>query len=135
MTIQDLTAALIRSLTVGLLFTIAPPLAWAQVEEPAASSYINFRIQTLKPGKLAEWEQLRQEQSDGNRKAGTAFYHVYQSLRGPSDTFLIVSPATAIGEPEIPFASPSPSAVPHSWFNAISGTLDSQMVVTLQIDS
>jgi len=30
MTIRDITAGLIRSLTIGLLFTISPALTWAQ---------------------------------------------------------------------------------------------------------
>ena len=129
MTIRDRIAVLIRLTTIGLLLTITTTLAWAQDDGPG---YVNFRIQTLKPGKAAEWEKLRKEQSEGYREAGSAFYHVYQRRRGPSDTFLIVFPAGAMGETAAPIAAQTISTVAESWYNAIGATLDSQLVLTLQ---
>ncbi len=92
---RKLTAALTRALTIGLLVAIAPTLTWAQDEGPG---YVNFRIQTVKQDRGAEWEGLRKEMMEANRKAGRAFYHVYQRQRGPSIGFLIVSPEQGIGE-------------------------------------
>ena len=86
----------------------------------------------VKQDRGAEWEGLRKEMMEANRKAGRAFYHVYQRQRGPSSGFLIVSPEQGIGQQAAPFKAPPATDVPQSWFDAIGATLDSQLVLTLQ---
>jgi hypothetical protein len=129
MTIRDRIAALIRLTTIALLLTIPTTPAWAQDEGPG---YINFRIQTVKNDRTFEWEALRKEMMEANKKAGRAFYHVYQRQRGPTTTFLIVSPEQGLGEQAPPFEALPELNVPESWFRAIDTTLDGQLVLTLQ---
>ncbi len=120
--------------TIVFISLFLPILVVAEGHDEAGSRFINVRIQTLKPGMLAEWEKLRKEQRDGHREAGTEFYHVYQILMGPWDTFLLVTPATAIGKPGTPIATGPNTTVAQSWYSAISATLDYQEVITLKTD-
>ncbi len=129
MTIREAIAAPIRLMTLGLLLTLITTPAWAQDEGPG---YINFRIQKVKQDREAEWEGLRKEMMAANRKAGRAYYHVYQRQRGPTTVFLIVSPEQGLGEQAAPFEALPAFNLPQSWFDAISATLDSQLVLTLQ---
>lgn len=118
-----------------LLFLAAvllPIQSSAEEHEAAEPSYINFRIQTVKPGRIPEWERIRKERTEAARKAGRPYYHVYQRVRGPSDTFLIVSPEEGIGEPGGHIDIQPALDRQNSWFNAIAGTLDSQLVLSLQ---
>ena len=129
MTLRDVTTALTRLLALSLLMLITTTPTLAQDEGPG---YINFRIQTVKQDRDAEWEGLRKEMMEANRKAGRAFYHVYERRRGPSTVYLIVSPEQGLGEQAPPFEVLPPLNVPQSWFDAIGATLDSQLVLTLQ---
>ena len=123
---------LIRLMTIGVLLISAPTMMLAQDEEPAGPRYINIRIQTVKPDRVAQWESLRKEMSENMQEGGQAFYHVYQRQRGPLATYLIVSPATAIGEPGAAIEEPPAVPVSENWLNAMWGTLDSQSLITLR---
>jgi hypothetical protein len=129
MNIRDAATAVARTFTLGLILTSATTLAWAQDEGPG---YVNFRIQTVKHERIMEWEALRKEMMEANRKAGRAFYHVYQRQRGPTTTFLLVTPEQGLGEPAPPFEALPAVNIPESWFRAIDTTLDGQLVLTLQ---
>ncbi|MBT8099807.1 MAG: antibiotic biosynthesis monooxygenase, partial [Gammaproteobacteria bacterium] len=123
----------IRHIVIMTLFWLyIPTMGMAQDGDESAARYINVRIQAVKPGKVAEWEELRREQRDGHREAGVGFYHVYRSVKGPWDTFLLITPATAIGKPGAPIAMAPDTTVAESWYGAISATLDHQEVVTLR---
>lgn len=70
-------AASFCALAIAVLFGIAPTTIWAQDDQSAGPRYINFRIQTVKQDRDAEWRSLRKEMMEANKKAGRAFYHVY----------------------------------------------------------
>ncbi len=123
---------LIRLMTIGVLLISAPTMMLAQDEEPAGPGYINIRIQTVKPDRVAQWESLRKEMSENRQEGGWAFYHVYQRQLGPLTTYLMVSPATAIGEPGAAIEEPPAVPISENWFNAMWGTLDSQSLITLR---
>jgi len=123
---------LLRLMVMGLLLSSASTMILAQDDAPTGPGYINFRIQTVESDQLAQWESLRAEMSESARASGLAFYHVYQRLRGPAAGFLIVTPATAIGDPGGPFDEPPAVAASDNWLNAMQGVLDSQSLVTLQ---
>jgi hypothetical protein len=129
MKIRETISTIICLTTFGLLLTIAPTLAWAQDDGPG---YINFRIQTVKHDRTMEWEALRKEMMEANRRVGRAFYHVFQRRRGPANAFLIVTPEAGLGESAPPFESLPEPDIRESWFRAIDTTLDSQLVLTLQ---
>ncbi len=123
---------LIRLMAVGLLMGSAPTTILAQDEASTGPGYINFRIQTVKPDRLDQWESLRKEISENARASGLAFYHVYQRVRGPASGFVIVSPATGIGEPGAPFDEPPAFPVSDNWLNGMQSILESQSLITLQ---
>ena len=129
---QKLIAGLFRICAIALLFAIVPTSIWAQNDESAGPTYINFRIQTVKQGRVPEWESIRKERTEAARRAGRPYYHVYQRVRGPGNGFLIVSPEEGIGEPGGNIDIQPAIDRQDSWFNAIGGTLDSQLVLSLQ---
>jgi hypothetical protein len=128
---KTITASVCASVIAALL-GIAPATTWSQDDESAVPRYVNFRIQTVKQDRDAEWRSLRKEMMEANKKAGRAFYHVYQRLRGPSQVYLIVSPEQGMGEQAAPFEPLPDLNVPQSWFDAIGATLDRQLVLTLR---
>lgn len=94
------TIELIRLASIGLLLMSAPTTALAQ-NPSGSTTYINFRIQNVKPDQMKQWESLRKEMTQRMQKDQQPYYHVYQRVVGPADVFLIVTPATAIGEPSM----------------------------------
>lgn len=127
-----LTGMLVGSCLIMLATIISPSQTIAQDEQATGPTYINFRIQTVIPGYEAEWANLRKEMSDVARDAGWPFYHVYQRLRGPGHGYLIVTPEAGVGDPSESFDRPSNLNVAESWFNAMFGTLDAQLVLSLR---
>ncbi len=123
---------LIRLLTIGIVLISAPTMILAQDEDAAGPTYINFRIQTVKQDQVAQWEVLRKEMSDAAKAAGRSYYHVYERVRGPGHGFLIVTSEEGIGDPGGDIDMAESWSIADSWFSAMFGTLDSQLVLSLQ---
>jgi hypothetical protein len=112
-----------------LLFSITSAVVLAQEEE---AEFVNFRIQTVKLDKVAQWESLRKERSEALQEAGVPFHHVWQRQRGPLATYVVVTPAGTIGEPGRAFGEQPQVPVSENWVRALQSTLDSQSLVTLR---
>lgn len=117
-------------LGIGILLLSVLRVSLAQDDDVG---YINIRIQSIEPDSVAQWESLRSEFSEAAREAGWTFFHVYQRQRGPLATYLMVSPASPIGEPAMAIeGAPAALGLSENWFNATLGLLESQTLVTLQ---
>ena len=117
-------SGLIRSLIIGLLLVSAPTLALAQDAEPG---YVNFRIHTVLRGQAAAWESIMRERRDAEDAAGRPFRRVFQRIRGPESTYLILHLDAAVGQTELPAVDISPT-----WGERLNSTLDSSVLLTLQ---
>jgi len=116
-----------RLFSVGALLALVSTCVVAQQTGPA---YINARIVTVKADSVSQWEGLIEERSSFRRAQGQSFYHVYQRLRGPLHTYLIITPAADIG-PQLAGAPPTPLDV-QNWATALNSTIASESVTTLQ---
>lgn len=112
---------------VGALLVFAWTGVLAQNSEP---EYINVRVVTVKVDRSSQWEGLIEERSAFRREEGQPFYHVYQRLRGPLHTYLIITPANNIG-PRPAGAPPTPRDL-QNWVSALNSTIESESVTTLR---
>ena len=116
----------VRRLLVGALFVFVSTSVLAQDSEP---EHINVRVVTVKADRISQWEGLIDERSVFRREEGQRFYHVYQRLRGPLHTYLIVTPANDI-RPQPAGVSPAPRDL-QNWVTALNSTIESESVTTL----
>ena len=113
-------------LTIGLLLATAPTMALAQ--EDAGPAWVNFRIHTVKPDQTAAWESLMKERRDAEEAAGTPFRRVFQRVRGPQSTYLILHLDGAVGQTDLPAVDISPT-----WGTRLNSTLASSTLLTVQM--
>ena len=118
-------AGLIRSLLIGLLLVSAPTLALAQDTE---SAWANFRIHTVKRDQTAAWESLMKDRRDAEEAAGRPFRRVFQRIRGPENTYLILHLDSAVGQTDLADIDLS-----STWGDRINNTLDSSVLLTVQM--
>ncbi len=125
MTLRDLTAALVRTITIGLLITIAPTLTWAQ-DDDSEPFWVTVRLHTVKPDQTAAWENLMKERRDVEEAAGRAFRRVFERVRGSGSGYLILHPDLNMGSSDVAVTEISPT-----WGERLDKTLDSSTVLTL----
>ena len=107
-------------MTIVVLLISAPTIVLAQDEGPG---YVDIRILTVKPDQVGQWESLIKERSEAVQEGGWAFYHVYQRVRGPLNTYLSVRPFGAVGEPGRAIDERPTVPVSENWLTALLGTL------------
>ncbi len=125
MLIRREITALARLLTIGLLLASVPTLTFAQDAEP---TWVNFRIHTVKRDQAAAWESLMKERRDAEEAAGRPFMRVFQRIRGPQGTYLLIHPDGAMGQTELADIDLS-----STWGERINTTLDSSVLLTIQL--
>jgi hypothetical protein len=108
-----------------LLLVSVPTSVMAQDDGP---QFINIRVVTVKANKVSQFESLIKERSEHMQAAEQPIFHVYQRLRGPLNTYLIVTDGSKI--PADPGSGPVPT---ENWFTAINDTDDSSSLSTLRI--
>ena len=119
-------SVLFRSLVLGLVLNLSAPVAMAQDEDP---TYTWAFLTTVKSDRVAEFEELLRQRTEGLEAAGPGFRSVYQSIAGEQYTYLMVDYLPSLSDLDTPRPERAP---PPGWGTRNDAATTAQRVLVME---